>query len=644
MRAVPVVASAFSFAALLAAPTLASPGPTPAVPTPAIAAPEDKPFPGTIQLSIDATDLDRKIVRVHEVVPVEAGAPLTLLYPQWLPGTHAPEGAIDRFAALEIQGNGQKIGWVRDPVEVYAFHVTVPAGVTKLDVTFQYLSPVSDDMGEAEITSNMMMLEPIRLVLYPAGYFTRQISVAPDVTFPAGWQFATALDGASGTGGHVTFKAAPLETVADSPIVAGKYFSRLDLDPGSAVPAHLDLVADRPSQLEITPDQLAQHRALVQQAYKLFGSHHYDHYDFLVTISDTVARNGLEHHRSSEDDTYSDYLSDYDKAASDRDLLPHEYTHSWNGKFRRPEDLWTPSYNVPMRDSLLWVYEGQTEYWGNVLAARSGLWTKDQALDEIAYVAARWDNVPGRTWRPLQDTTNDEIIDPRRPLSWRSWQRFEDYYVEGAFIWLDADTLIRELSHGARSLDDFARGFFGVDDGSYTPVTYNFDDIVKALNAVQPYDWATFLRTRLDQVGQKAPLDGLKRGGYRLVYNDQEGGMVKSVEGEGKTTNFYWSLGFNVGKDNTLAVVLWDSPAFKAGLTAGNTIVAVNGIPFDPDVLKDIVKAAATSKDPIELIVKGTDRYRVVHIDYHGGLRYPHLERDPAVPTAMLDDIIAAKK
>jgi predicted metalloprotease with PDZ domain len=297
-----------------------------------------------------------------------------------------------------------------------------------------------------------------------------------------------------------------------------------------------------------------------------------------------------------------------------------------------------------MRDSLLWVYEGQTEYWGNVLAARSGLWTKDQTLDEIAYLVARYDNVPGRQWRPLQDTTNDEIIDPRRPLSWRSWQRFEDYYVEGAFIWLDADTLIRELSHGARSLDDFAHAFFGIDDGSYTTVTYNFDDIVKALNAVQPYDWANFLRTRLDQIGQKAPLDGLKRGGYRLIYNDTEGGMVKSVEGEGKTTNFYWSLGFNVGKDNTLAIVLWDSPAFKAGLTAGNTIVAVNGIPFDPDVLKDAVKAAAASKDPIELIVKGTDRYRVVHIDYHGGLRYPHLERDPSVPTAMLDDIIAARK
>jgi predicted metalloprotease with PDZ domain len=302
MRAALAVAYVFSAASLLTLSTLASPGPTPATPTPAIAEPQDKPFPGVIQLSIDATDLDRKIVRVHEVIPVEAGA-LTLLYPQWQPGTHAPEGAIDRFAALEIQANGQKIAWVRDPVQVYAFHLVVPAGATKLDVAFQYLSPVGDDVGEAEITSNIMMLEPIRLSLYPAGYFARQITVAADLTLPPGWQFASALDGASATGGHVTFKPTPYETLVDSPIVAGHYFSRLDLDPGASVPVHLDLVADRPSQLEITPDQLAQHRALVQQAYKLFGSHHYDHYDFLVTMSDTIARNGLEHHRSSEDDT-----------------------------------------------------------------------------------------------------------------------------------------------------------------------------------------------------------------------------------------------------------------------------------------------------------------------------------------------------
>jgi len=621
----------------------ASPGPVPAASAPPIPAPEDKPFPGTIQLSIDATDIDRKIVRVHEVIPAGAGD-LTLLYPKWLPGTHAPEGAIDRFAGLTVTANGQKVAWVRDPVDVYAFHLTVPAGASRLDVNFQYLSPVGDDFGDAEMTSNMLVLEPIRLALYPAGYFARQIMVSLDIVIPPGWQFGTALDGGSGAGGYIMFKPTTFETLADSPIFAGRYFSRMSLDPDGPAPVHLDLVGDRESQLKIAPEELAAHKALISQAYKLFGSHHYDHYDFLVSLSDTVPLGGLEHHRSSEDNTYSDYLTDAARSLSDKDLLPHEYVHSWNGKFRRPADLWTPNYDVPMRDSLLWVYEGQTEYWGKVLTARAGLRSKQQELDDLAYLVATYDNLPGRSWRPLQDTTSDEIINPRRPLSWRSWQRFEDYYDEGALIWLDADTLIREMSKGARSLDDFAKSFFGIDDGSFVPVTYTFDDLVKALNAVQPYDWATFLRTRLEPSGGKAPLDGLKRGGYRLVYGDTENDIVKSLDGERKRTTFTWSLGFVAGnKDGEIKSVLWDSPAFKAGLTAGNQIVAVNGIPYDPDVVKEAIKASAGSKDPIELIVKTTDRYKVVHLDYHGGLRYPHLERDPEVKAASLDAILTAK-
>ena len=622
----------------------ASPGPVPAAPSPPIPPPQDKPFPGTIQLSIDATDIDRKVVRVHEVIPVAPGD-FTLLYSKWLPGTHAPEGAIDRFAALTITANGQKVEWVRDPVDVYAFHLTVPRGAAKLDVNFQYLSPVGDDFGDAEITSNMMVLEPIRLSLYPAGYFVRDIMVTPDVTLPPDWQFGTALDGASGAGGHVSFKTTSYDTLADSPIFAGRYFARLDLDPGGPAPVHLDIVADRPSELAIKPEELAAHRALISQAYKLFGSHHYDHYDFLVSLSDTVPLGGLEHHRSSEDDTYSDYLTDPGKALVDKDLLPHEYTHSWNGKFRRPADLWTPNYDVPMRDSLLWVYEGQTEYWGKVLAARAGLRSKQQELDDLAFLAATYDNMPGRVWRPLEDTTSDEIINPRRPIPWRSWQRFEDYYDEGALIWLDADTLIRDMSKGARSLDDFAKSFFGIDNGSFATVTYTFDDVVKTLNAVQPYDWATFLRTRLDRSGGKAPLDGLRRGGYRLIYNETENALEKSRDTERKSTTFTWSLGFvAANKDGEIKSVLWDSPAFKAGLTAGNQIVAVNGIPYDPDVVKEIIKANAGTKDEIELIVKTTDRYKVVHIDYHGGLRYPHLEHDPEVKAASLDAILDAKK
>jgi predicted metalloprotease with PDZ domain len=614
----------------------------PAPPVAPIVAPADIPYPGTIQLSVDASDIARKIVRVHETIPVAPG-PLTLLYPKWLPGTHAPEGAIDRVAGLVIKADGGPVAWTRDPVDVYAFHLTAPAGATSLDIDFQYLSPVDDATGGPEITGSMMMLEPIRLFLYPAGYFTRRIPVKADVTLPADWQFATALDGASASSGHIAFAQTTLNTLADSPIVAGRYFARIDLDPDGKAPVHLDVAADRPALLDASSEQLAAHKALVQQAYKLFGSHHYDHYDFLLTLSDVIGRGGLEHHRSSEDSTFPEYFTDYAKSTVERDLLPHEYTHSWNGKFRRPADLWTPNFNVPMRDSLLWVYEGQTEYWGMVLAARSGLWIEQQALDRLAMLAANYDTLPGRAWRPLQDTTNDEIVNPRRPLSWRSWQLFEEYYDEGALIWLEADMIIRGQTQGAKSLDDFASAFFGIDDGSFVTVTYTLDDIVAALNAVAPYDWAKFLHDRLDQAGRPSPLEGLRRGGYTLVYDDTPSALFKSAEDLTKVTNLTYSLGLVVKEDGTLQSVLWNGPAFKAGLTAGDQIVAVDGLPYDPDVLKDAVKTAKTATGPIELIVKTPGLYRVTRVDYHGGPRYPHLVRDQAQRDG-LADILAARK
>jgi predicted metalloprotease with PDZ domain len=427
-------------------------------------------------------------------------------------------------------------------------------------------------------------------------------------------------------------------------VYAGRYAARLDLDPSGAVPVHLDLFADRPELLAIKPEQLEAHRSLVQQAYKLYGSHHYSHYDFLYSLSDQIQQNGLEHHQSSEDGSDPEALTQWDKTAFDRDLLAHEFTHSWNGKFRRPADLWTPNYNVPMQDSLLWVYEGQTQYWGQVLTARAGLWTQQQALDKLALTAAYYDVQAGRRWRALQDTTNDEIINPRRPMSWPSWQRFEDYYSEGQLIWLDADTLIRERSQGKRSLDDFARTFFGIDDGSFTTVTYTFEDLVKALNAVEPYDWAAFLRERLDSIGKPAPLDGLRRGGYKLVFTDTPSELLKAHDDQSKRVNLLFSIGVELDdKDGTVLEVLWNSAAFKAKLTESSVIMAINGAAYNADVLKDAIRSAKTTQQPIELIVKNGDRFRVLHLDYHDGLRYPHLEREPSVP-ARLDDILAARQ
>ena len=608
-----------------------------------VAPPEDRAYPGELQLSVDTTDLKRRIVRVHETLTGLSGDTV-LLYPQWLPGNHAPSGPIDRLAGLTIEADGARLAWQRDPLNVYAFHVQVPAGAQSINVDFQYLAATSAKVGRPEISHDILILNWNTVVLYPAGYYARQIPVQANLTLPTGWNLATALESASKSGAQTMFKPTSLYTLIDSPVYAGRYTARLDLDPGAPVPVYMDLIADRPEYLAVKPEQLQAHRALVQQAYKLFGSHHYSHYDFLYSLSEEVLQKGLEHHESSEDGTNPDMFTDWDRNASARDLLAHELAHSWNGKFRRPADLWTPNYNVPMQGSLLWVYEGQTQYWGQVLAARSGLRSKQQALDQLALTAAFYDKQTGKQWRPLQDTTMDEIINPRRPMAWRDWQRFEDYYSEGLLIWLDADTLIRERSHGRRSLDDFAHAFFGINDGSVTPVTYTFEDVVAALNAVEAYDWAGFLRQRLDAVAKPAPLDGLSRGGYRLVYTEVPSEYERTADEQRKHLSLMFSIGLEVDtKDSSIAGIMWDGPAFQANLTEGDVILAVNGNAYSADELREAVKSAKNSAEPIELIVKSGDRYIVAHIDYHEGLRYPHLERETATP-ARLDDILAPRK
>jgi len=608
-----------------------------------IRAPEDRPYPGEIHLTVDASDLEHRVVRVHESI-TGVGADTVLLFPKWLPGNHGPTGPLDRLAGLTVAANGSKLEWTRDTVDVYAFHVAVPAGVKSIELDFQYLSPTSARVGRLEIGHNVLILDWNTVILYPAGYYSRQIPVQASLTLPAGWKLGSALEPVANTGAQTTFKPVTLNNLIDSPVYAGRYTAQLDLDPAGTVPVHMDLFADRPESLYVKPEQLAAHRALVQQAYKLFGSHHYSHYDFLYSLTEEVAQKGLEHHQSTEVGANPDLFTDWDKTAWARDLLPHEYTHSWNGKFRRPADLWTPNFNVPMQDTLLWVYEGQTQYWGNVLAGRSGLRTKQQALDQLALTAAFYEVQAGRQWRPLQDTTNDPIYQMRRPSSWRDWERAEDYYNEGMLVWLDADTLIRQRSKGKHSLDDFAHAFFGINDGSYVTVTYTFDDIVAALNAVEPYDWATFLHERTDSVGKPAPLDGLRRGGYHLVYAETPTDYAKTSDEQRKHNNQIFSIGMDIDqKDGSLASVLWDGPAFKANLVEGDVILAVNGNAYNPEALSDAIKAAKGTSAKIELIVKSGERYKVADIDYHNGLRYPRLERD-AASAALLDDILAPRR
>ena len=613
-----------------------APQPVPFVST--IPEPQDVPYPGTMTLDIDATNVTQGIFTTRETLTVAKPGPMVLLLPKWLPGNHSPSGQLDKLASLHIRGNGKDIQWTRDPVEVFGFHIDVPAGVKKLEIDLQFLSATQPAQGPIVMTPTMLRLQWNSMSLYPAGWFTRQIPVEATVKYPAGWSAASGLPSRN-AGSIYTYQKTNYEVLVDSPTLAGKYYKAFPLSPRVT----LDTFADTPAELEAKPEQIDAHKRLVEQAVKLFGAQHYDNYHFLLSISSNIGGIGLEHHRSSEDGTRPGYFTEWNgpMQVGARNLLPHEFTHSWDGKFRRGADLWTPNFSVPMRDSLLWVYEGQTQFWGYVLQARSGLATKQEMLDMLASTIAAYDRAPARQWRDMVDTTNDPIISQRRPKGWTSWQRSEDYYVEGAMVWMEVDAMLRQMSGGTRSMDDFARTFFGLKDGDYGEATYTFDDVVSTLNGIQPYDWASFLQARLTEIGKPAPIAGFEKNGYKLVYTDQPTmGATRGVERGG--ANFLDSLGLAISPTGDLAQVIWASPSFKAGLDTGDSILSVGDLAYSSDRLKDAVVAAKTSKEPIRLTIKGHDRVREVAIDYHGGLRYPHLQKVGTGETG-LDRLLAPK-
>jgi len=613
------IALSFALPFLIAANS--APQPVPIVET--IPAARDVAYPGTIRLNVEATDLARGIVKVRETIPVAGPGRLVLLAPQWLPGNHAPRGPIEKLAELQIFANGQKLTWMRDPVDVYAFHINVPEGAKEIEARFLHLSATASDQGRVTVTREMMNIQWEAVSLYPAGYFTRQIPIQASLTIPTGWRAATALRPTATEGDRLDYATVSYETLQDSPVFAGKYFRADDLGHGVT----LNTVADSAKELAVPPEVLAKHRSLVDQALKLFGSRHFDHYDFLLAVTDRMGGIGLEHHRSSENQNDPGYFIDWQASLADHNLLPHEFTHSWNGKFRRGADLWTPDFRTPMQDSLLWVYEGQTQFWGYVLEARSGLSSKQEVLDKLALIAAGLDNSPGRQWRQLIDTTNDPIISARRPKGWTSFQRSEDYYNEGMLIWTEADAIIRQGTKGKKGMDDFARAFFGINDGDWGEVTYTFDDVVATLHGVYPYDWAKFLRDRVYETSERAPLGGFERSGYKLVFTDKPTDAAKAIFKSGERADFSYSLGLNVGKEAKISSVTWGSPAFDAGLTVGQTIVSVDGHAYTEEALKDAVTAAKGGSAPIRLIVKRGEEVGPVDIRWNGGLRYPRLEK-----------------
>lgn len=627
-----------SLATLLHAQAATAPAPAPAAPA----------YPGVIRLEVDATDLHHRVFQVRQHMPVTPG-PLTLFFPRWLPGTHGPTGSVERLAGLQVRGAGaqaQALTWQRDPADPFAFHLDVPATVDRLELSFQAITPLEPRNARVVMTRDMLNLQWNTVLLYPSGYNAAQVAFEAHLKLPSGWQQASALPVQAEDGDGVRYAPVSLERLVDSPVFAGAHLRRIPLDPpGARRPVTLALLADSADQLQASEEQIQAHRNLVQQADRLFGARHFERYTFLLAQSERQSPIGLEHLESSENGVRPGYFKDWARRAGGRDLLPHEYAHSWNGKFRRPADLLTPDFNSqPMRASLLWLYEGQTQFWGRVLAVRSGLVTPEQARDSLAHVAASLEHRSGRAWRNLQDTTNEAAIDPRKTSrDWASWQRGRDYYEEAALVWLEADALIRERSAGRRSLDDFARAFFGVEDGRVQPLSYTFDDVVATLNAVQPYDWTGFLRERLEGHASGAPLAGLERSGWRLAWADKPSDFARADDREDRGDDFAYSLGLTVQKDGRLEAVRWGGPAYQAGLAGAMQLVAVNARAYKAERLAQAITANQDGSAPLVLLVKDGDYYRNVTLDYRGGLRYPRLERIPGTPERLDRAVLAPR-
>jgi predicted metalloprotease with PDZ domain len=594
-----------------------------------------------ITLSVDLTDAPRKILHATEIMPVTAG-PLTVVYPKWIPGEHGPTGPIDNMAGFFITANGQPIKWERDKVDMFAFHITVPQGVTSLKMKIDFLataSPAGFSAG-ASTSENLALLSWNTLVMYPDGAAAADVMITPSVTVPAGWKFGTALDKDGASGQTTSFKTVSLEQLIDSPVLAGRYFREVALAPEITPKHYLDMAADGPEQIDLSAEHIADFDRLVRETGALYKSRHYGSYHFLVTLSDEVAHFGLEHHQSSDDRVTATTFTDNKEFVLDGLLLPHEFTHSWNGKYRRPAGLATSNYQKPMEGDLLWVYEGLTEYLGDVLAARCGIWTPEQYKQRLSTIAAEYDNRPGRTWRDIQDTATAAQTLYAAGGGWDNWRLSVDYYDEGELIWLDVDTTIRKITNNKKTLNDFVAAFHGLGgDTGPKVVTYNFDDVVAGLNAVAPNDWATFLRSRLDSNSYHAPLGGLENGGYKLTYSDKPNVWTSMEEDEAGNVQFWYSIGLRAGKTGGIYDVLKGGVSDKAAIGPGMKIIAVNGRAFTPDVLKAAVNDAKDSGPAIDLILENTGYFKIVKLDYHGGQRYPQLERVSGVPDR-LDDIL----
>jgi len=589
-----------------------------------------------ITIVVDATDAPRKIIHAQLTISAAPGS-LTLYYPKWIPGEHGPTGPVQELTGLKFSANGQPLTWRRDLLDGWTFHVDVPQGVSAVNVALDYAAPTAEGgiyTGGMSATEKMMVLSWNTVLLYPADHSSDELTYVASLRLPAGWKFGTPLPIASQNGGEIKFDPAPLTTLVDSPIIAGEYLRVVPLAENPR--QEMDIAADSAAALEAPPDVLEHYKTLTDQALKLFGTRHFRDYHFVYSLSDHLAHFGLEHHESNDSRVDERGLVDPEHRLLLAGLLTHEYVHSWNGKYRRPADLATPDYEKPMQTDLLWVYEGLTSYLGDLLSARSGLRTPEQFRDMVALLAAHLDNLPGRTWRNLQDTADGVPVMQGAPDQWRSWRRELDYYDEDVLNWLWVDTIIREQTHNKKSMDDFCRLFHGGPGGVPAVKPYTFDDIVSTLNQVAAYDWRGFWTERLTNHGPGAPLDGVQRSGWKLVYDSTPSELFRITERYDEEINVAYSIGMDLKQDGTIIDTIESMPAAKAGIGPGMKVIAVNGRRFSADVLHDALKATSS---PLALLVENTEYFKTYNLDYHGGDRYPRLVRDESKSDVLSDSI-----
>ncbi|HEX3739089.1 MAG TPA: M61 family peptidase [Terriglobales bacterium] len=598
-----------------------------------------------INIALDATDAPRKIFHAQLTIPASAGT-LTLYYPKWIPGEHAPSGPVIDLAGLRFTGNGQLLKWRRDLADDWTIHVDVPAGVQEVHAALDYLSPAGSDQSlfsaGASATQKMTVISWNQVLLYPKGWTADEIMFSASLRLPAGWKFGSALPVASHAGDEIHFEPVSLYTLVDSPVIGGEFLKVVPLDQGHTPPVEMDIAADSSMALEAPQQVWDGYSNLVKQAVTLFGATHYRDYHFLFSLSDHVAHFGLEHHESDDSRSEERTLIDPDLRALHAGLLPHEYVHSWNGKYRRPADLTTSDYQQTMQDDLLWVYEGLTEYLGDVLTVRSGLWNPQQYRENLADVAAAMDHRPGRAWRNLQDTADSAALLYYTSRDWDSWRRSVDYYEEGELDWLWADSIIRQQTGGKKSIDDFCRLFHGAPSTPPMVKTYTFDDVVNALNQIAPYDWRGFWNEKLTNHGPGAPLGGIEATGWKVVYDENRSAMTRAWEEDRTTVNASYSVGLLIKDDGEISDTIEGMYAARAGIGPGMKILAVNGRRFTPQVFRDALYQGKNTSQPLQLLIENTDYFRTFNLDYHDGEKYPHLVREESKPDT-LSEIIQAR-